>query len=84
MLNISVGYVSSNVGLIPGERKWQPTPEFLPGKSQGQRSLAGCSPWGHKESNITERLRMSTHACLSGNVLGIKVYEVEGEGLILP
>ena len=29
-------------------RKWQPTPVFLPGKSHGQRSLAGYSPWGHK------------------------------------
>ena len=28
------------------ERKWQPTPVFLPEKSQGQRSLVGCSPWG--------------------------------------
>ena len=30
-------------------RKWQPTPLFLPGESHGQRSLAGYSPWGHKE-----------------------------------
>ena len=37
-------------------RKWQPTPVFLPGKSQGQRSLAGCSPWGHEELDTTERL----------------------------
>ena len=29
-------------------RKWQPAPVFLPGKSHGQRSLAGCSPWGHR------------------------------------
>ena len=28
-------------------RKWQPTPVFLPEESQGQRSLVGCSPWGH-------------------------------------
>ena len=28
----------------------------LPGKSHGQRSLVGCSPWGHEESDITERL----------------------------
>ena len=33
---------------IPWRRKWQPTPIFLPGKSHGQRSLAGYSPWGHK------------------------------------
>ena len=35
---------------------WQPTPVFLPGESQGQRSLAGYSPWGCKESDTTERL----------------------------
>ena len=28
---------------------------------QGQRSLAGCSPWGHKESDMTERLHTHTH-----------------------
>ena len=33
-----------------------PTPVFLPGKSHGQRSLVGYSPWGHKESDTTERL----------------------------
>ena len=33
---------------IPWRRKWQPTPVFLPGKSHGQRSLVGCSPWSHK------------------------------------
>ena len=41
----------------PWRRKWQPTPVFFPGKSQGQRSLAGCSPWGHKESVATEHAR---------------------------
>ena len=35
-------------------RKWQPTPEFLPGKFHGQRSLVGYSPWGHKELDTTE------------------------------
>ena len=35
-------------------RKWQPTPVSLPGKSHGQRSLVGYSPWGHKESGMTE------------------------------
>ena len=34
-------------------RKWQPTPVFLPGKSHGQSSLAGYSPWVAKESNMT-------------------------------
>ena len=43
----------------PWKRKWQPTPVFLPGKSQGQRNLAGYSPWGHKKSDTTERLMLS-------------------------
>ena len=37
-------------------RQWHPTPVLLPGKSHGWRSLVGCSPWGHKESDRTERL----------------------------
>ena len=36
------------VGKIPWRRKWQPTPVFLPGKSHGQGSLMGNSPWGCK------------------------------------
>ena len=35
-------------------RKWQPTPVFLPGESQGQRSLVGCCLWGRTESDMTE------------------------------
>ena len=35
-------------------RKWQHTPVFLPGELQGQRSLVGYSPWGHKHSDMTE------------------------------
>ena len=34
--------------------KWQPTPVFLPGESQGQRSLVGCHLWGLTESDMTE------------------------------
>ena len=37
-------------------RKWQPTPVLLPGESHGQRSLAGYSPWGRKELDMTEQL----------------------------
>ena len=46
------------VGKIPWRRKWQPPPVFLPGKSPGQRSLAGYSPWGCKASNTTEYAHM--------------------------
>ena len=42
------------VGKIPWRRARQPTPEFLPGESHGQRSLAGYSPQGCKESDTTE------------------------------
>ena len=46
---------TGDVGSIPGSERWrrkrQPTPAFLPGKSHEQRSLVGCSPWSHKESN---------------------------------
>ena len=44
-------------------RQWQPTPVLLPGKSHGQRSLVGCSPWGRQESDTTERLH--SHFSLS-------------------
>ena len=37
-------------------RQWHPTPVLLPGKSHGWRSLVGCSPWGHSESDMTEQL----------------------------
>jgi len=39
--------------LMMWRRKWQPTPVFLSGKSHGQRSLAGYSPWDYKESDTT-------------------------------
>ena len=42
------------VGKISWRRKWQLTPVFLPGKSQGQRSLAGYNAWSHKELDMTE------------------------------
>ena len=35
-------------------RKWQPTPAFLPGESQGQRGLVGCCLWGRTELDTTE------------------------------
>ena len=49
-----------DTGLISGSVAWrrarQPTPVFLPGESHWQRSLAGYSPWGHKQWDMTERL----------------------------
>ena len=45
---------------IPWRRAWQPTPVFLPRETHGQRSLAGYSPWGHKELDTTQRLSKHT------------------------
>ena len=50
------------VGRIPWRRRWQPILTFLPGKAHGQRSLADCSPWGHKESGRTCQLNNKQHA----------------------
>ena len=50
-------------------RKWQPTPVFLPGESQGRGSLVGYSPWGLKESDTTKRpthRHTHTHSTLWG------------------
>ena len=50
----NVGDLGS-IGKISWRRKWQPTPVLLPGKSHGQRSVVGYTPWGRKESDTTER-----------------------------
>ena len=55
---------------MPWRRECQPTPVFLPGESHGQRSLVGYSPWGCKESDMTELL--STYIMLEF-LLWIKV-----------
>ena len=47
---------------ISWKRKWQPTPVFLPGKSHGQRSLAGYRPWDRRESDTTECTHIQHHA----------------------
>ena len=43
-------------------RKWQPTPVFLPGESQGRGSLVGRRLWGRKESEMTEATNTSFEA----------------------
>ena len=48
------------IGEIPWRRKWQPTTVFLPGESHGQRRLVGCSPWSHKQLDMTEWLSTQT------------------------
>ena len=46
--------LTSGLGRFPWSRKWPSIPVFLPGKFHGQRSLAGYSSWGRKESDTTE------------------------------
>jgi len=46
------------VGEIPWRRKWQHIPVFLPEESHGQRGPVSYSPWGHKESDMTEQLTL--------------------------
>ena len=65
-------------------RQWQPIPVLLPGKSHGQRSLVGCSPWDREESDTTERLHF--HISLScigegnGNPFQCSCLENPGDG----
>ena len=50
------------VGKIPWRRAWPPTPVFLPGDFHGHRSLAGHSPYCHKELDTTEMTEYALHA----------------------
>ena len=59
----NAGDQSPGQRLIPWGRKWQPTPVFSLGKSQGPGSLEGYSPWSRKESDTTERLSGKESAC---------------------
>ena len=68
--------VQSLVGKIPWRREWLPTPVFLSGEFHGQKSLAGYSPWGHKESDIPEQLTLS----LSLKVLTFLSFSLLSEG----
>ena len=63
------------VGKTPWRRKCQGTPEFLPGESQGQRSLVAYSPWGSQELDRTERLNTHTVTCKTQAALGGAVCE---------
>ena len=56
--------------MIPGRKAWQPAPVFLPGESHGQRSLAGYSPRGRKESDTTERQTLSLRFKFAGSKFG--------------
>ena len=53
-LPLAVNVLSTVFFTLNWRRKWQPTPVFLPGESQGQGSLVGCHLWGRTESDTTE------------------------------
>ena len=59
-------------GRFPWSRKWQPTPEFLPGKFCGQRSLAGYRPHGRKELDTTEA---TEHGTAQNPVSNLEVFQ---------
>ena len=67
--------VRSLVRKILWRRKWKPTPILLPGKSHGWRSLVGYSPWGHKESDTTERLHFHFYPVLQSHTPHICIPE---------
>ena len=46
-------------------RQWQPTPVFLPGESQGRRSLVGCRLWGRTESDMTDETQQEQQHVLA-------------------
>ena len=50
------------------KRKWQPTPVFLPGESQGRQSLVGCHLWGCTELDMTEATQQQQQQSLSLNL----------------
>ena len=68
-------------GRFPWRKKWQPTPVFLPGKSHGQSSVAGYSPWRHKRVRHDLETNQQYQGCEVGlpNVVGIATHVCEPE-----
>ena len=69
---------------IPWSRKWKPTPIFLPGKSHGQKSLAGYNPWSHKSdmtewpNNNTKSTEPNASAYVTFFLLNVTVVDLHG------
>ena len=63
------------VGKIPWRREWLPTLVFLPGEFHGQRNVLGYSPWGPKESDMTELLILNRDA-IPGDLLGNSLEDI--------
>ena len=68
-------------GKIPWRRTWQPTPIFLPGGSHEQRSLAGYSPWGHKEWDMAQ---VTSHTCQGSAVLATSGTLIQPSSSLFP
>ena len=65
-ISSSVTHFSSYLQSFPASgsfwrRQWHTSPVLMPGKSHGWKSLVGCSPWSHEESNMTERFHFHFH-----------------------
>ena len=63
-------------------RKWQPTPVFLPGESQGRGSLVGCSPWGRTESDATDASQQQHHTVLYSSCINLQFPLIVQEGFL--
>ena len=61
-------------------RQWQPTPVLLPRESHGWRSLVGCSPWGHKELDMTERLHFHALEKETATHSSVPAWRIPGTG----
>ena len=67
--------------IVTQRRQWHPTPVLLPGKSHGRRSLVGCSPWGCKESDTTERLHFHfSFSCIGEGNGSVLAWRIPGTG----
>ena len=55
---LAMGWIPGS-GRFPWRREWQPIPVFLPGEFHRWSSLAGYSPWGHREQDMTKQLKLS-------------------------
>ena len=73
-----------SVGKILWRRQWHPTLALLPGKSHGQRSLVGCSPWGRRELDTTERPHFHfSLSCMGGGMAthsSVRAWRIPGMG----
>ena len=79
MMNCSLPH-SIHKKNLQWRRKWQPTPLFQPGKSHGQRNLAGYSPWGHKELDTIQRLNSTISGVINIYHKISRERQMEGKG----